>query len=85
MSMTKAEALDLPVVVDLRTAAQALCIGRSVAYEMARAGEFPVKVHRFRGQYRITRADLLSYLGISESNGAPPSESQPLPRLRAAR
>jgi hypothetical protein len=39
--MTRAELLDLPVTVSIATAARALGLGRSTAYELARRDEFP--------------------------------------------
>lgn len=40
--LTRAELLALPVTVDVPTAARALGLGRSTAYELARRDEFPV-------------------------------------------
>lgn len=42
-SLTLAELLALPAVTDLVTAGKALGIGRSVSYELARAGRFPCR------------------------------------------
>ena len=42
--MTEAEVLALPAAVDLATAGRALGIGRTKAFELARTGQFPVKV-----------------------------------------
>jgi len=39
-----ADVVDLPVVVDLLTAARVSGIGRTTAYALARAGEFPCPV-----------------------------------------
>jgi hypothetical protein len=44
--MTRDELLALPAVVDLTTAAQALSIGRTRAFELVRRSEFPVPVLR---------------------------------------
>ncbi len=65
--MSMAEALALPVSVDLATAARAHGIGRTKAHELARAGEFPCPVLRLGSRYRVTRADLLRSLGIDPS------------------
>ena len=46
--MSQAELLALPSAVDLTTAGRAFGIGRTKAFELARAGEFPVKVLRAR-------------------------------------
>jgi excisionase family DNA binding protein len=72
--MTRAELLDLPVSVELYpTAARALGIGRTRAYEMARDGEFPIPVLRLGNSYRVTRADLLRVLGETEDRGGAPA------------
>lgn len=75
---TLAEILALPVVVDVTTAARALGLGRSTAYELARRDEFPCPVLRVGSSYRIPTAGLLRLLGIE-----PPSIRQETP-LRAA-
>jgi excisionase family DNA binding protein len=62
--LTRAELLALPVTVDVTTAARALGLGRSTAYELARRGEFPCRVLRIGSSYRIPTADLLRVLGI---------------------
>jgi predicted DNA-binding transcriptional regulator AlpA len=61
--MTQAELDDLPVSIDIVTAGRALGIGRSLSYELAHNGTFPVRVMRLGSSYRVTRADLLTYLG----------------------
>ncbi len=61
--MTRGELLNLPVSVDLVTAARALGMGRTTAYELARRNEFPVRVLRVGNRYRVTRADLMRELG----------------------
>lgn len=71
--MTRAELLALPVTVDIGTAARALGLGRSTGYELARRGEFPCRVLRVGGSYRVPTADLLRVLGLD------PGEPCPLP------
>jgi excisionase family DNA binding protein len=61
----------LPTVVDLMTAARALGIGRSKAYQLAHAGQFPCRIIRIGTHYNIPTADLLKVLGVT---------SVPLPR-----
>lgn len=75
---TLAEILALPVVVDVATAARALGLGRSTAYELARRDELPCPVLRVGSTYRIPTAGLLRVLGIE-----PPSIRDVAP-LRAA-
>lgn len=62
--MTRDELLALPAVVDLRTAARALSIGRTRAFELARRGEFPVPVLRVGVTYRVPTAPLLRLFGL---------------------
>lgn len=45
------------------TAAEILGMGRSKAYDLAKRGEFPVRLLHIGNSYRIARADLLRYLG----------------------
>lgn len=79
--LTRAELLALPVVVDVTTAARALRLGRSTAYELARRGEFPCRVLRVGSSYRIPTADLLRVLGIEPASGQDPApRSAALPR-----
>ena len=49
--------------VDLLTAARALGLGRTKAYEIARRGEFPCRVIRIGETYRIPTPGLLKLLG----------------------
>lgn len=65
--MTVAEVAALPAVVDLMTAAQALRIGRTTAYALARDGEFPCPVLRVGVEYRVPTAGLLRVLGLDPS------------------
>lgn len=63
LAMTRTELLALPVTVDLPLAARAVGMGRTLAYDLAKRGEFPVRVLRLGNRYRVPRADLLRYLG----------------------
>jgi hypothetical protein len=64
----------LPVTVDLMTAARALGIGRTKAYELARCGEFPCRIIRIGDLYRVATADLIRLLGFTvHSHQAPPT------------
>ncbi|GLZ37847.1 helix-turn-helix domain-containing protein [Actinokineospora sp. NBRC 105648] len=60
----------LPVTVDLMTAARTLGIGRTTAYAMARAEEFPCPLIRVGGSYRVPTAGLLRLLGLEPARGA---------------
>jgi hypothetical protein len=61
-----AEAFDLPLAVDLRTAARALGLCPATAYKLIGQGGFPCTVLRLGRQYRIPTASLLRALGIEE-------------------
>lgn len=65
--MTLADLLAMPVMVDVGTAAQALGLGRSTAYELARRGKFPCRVLHVGSSYRVPTAELLQVLGIDLS------------------
>lgn len=68
--MTRDELLALPVAVDLDTANRALTIGRSTGYQLAKRGEYPVRVLRLGNAYRVVTAELHRLLGIeSEPEG----------------
>jgi len=51
--------------VDLMTAARALGLGRTKAYELARRDQFPCRVIRIGDTYRIPTAGLLELLGVT--------------------
>ena len=74
--MTPREALELPAVVNLTTAADVLDIGMSSAYEMVRTGQWPTPVLRLRGAIRIPTAPLLALVGLTPAQvEATPSRS----------
>lgn len=64
--MTREELLALPAAIDLPTAGRALGIGRTKAHELARRGEFPVRVLRLGNSYRVPTAEVLRALGIED-------------------
>ncbi|MFF8442792.1 helix-turn-helix domain-containing protein [Streptomyces californicus] len=63
-TLTFAEAFDLPLSVDLRTAARAFAICPATAYRLIRLGRFPCQVMRLGHQYRIPTASLMRALGV---------------------
>ncbi|WP_182884455.1 helix-turn-helix domain-containing protein [Microbispora sp. H10885] len=69
-SMTFRDLQDLPPTIDLMTAARALGIGRSKAYQLARDGEFPVRIIRIGDLYRVCTADLMKVLGADAGGRA---------------
>lgn len=60
------EVFDLPVAVDLRTAARAFGIHPGTAYRLIRQGKFPCPVLRVGGRYRIPTTHLMRTLGVQE-------------------
>ena len=63
-SFTLAEVAALPAVTDLVTAGRALGLGRTRAYELARAGRFPCPVIRAGKTWLVPTAGLLAVLGL---------------------
>jgi len=85
--MQLSELLALPVAFDLETSNRALLLGRTKGFDLAKRGEYPVRIMRVGRTYRVTRADLLRALGIDpncdgtgSSHPAPP-ENSPIPQL----
>ena len=71
LQMQKDELLALPVSVDLTTAGRAFGLGRTRAYELARAGQFPCRVIPVGRKFRVPRSALLEALGIKDSAAGP--------------
>ncbi|MBB4935432.1 hypothetical protein F4561_006326 [Lipingzhangella halophila] len=62
--LTITELYALPAAVDLMTAAQALNMGRTMAYELAKNDEFPCRIIRYGNTYRVRLADILHLLDV---------------------
>lgn len=60
---TEEEVRAFPVTVDLPTAGRCFGVGRTVAYELARAGKFPCQVLPVGRRYKVTKTALLIALG----------------------
>ena len=60
-----ADAATLPPVVDLPTAGKWLGIGRTTAYKLAKAGNFPVPVLRVGAGFKVPTAQLVQLLGLN--------------------
>lgn len=69
--MTRDEVLGLPSVVDVKTAARALGIGENTAYELIRAGEFPVTPLRLGRLIKVPTEELRRVLGFAEPTQPP--------------
>lgn len=65
--MSQDELLALPTTVSVETAARAIGLGRTRAYQLARQGQFPCKVIRIGTSYRVVTVDLRWLLGIEPS------------------
>ncbi|MCP2341991.1 helix-turn-helix domain-containing protein [Actinomadura rupiterrae] len=76
--LTAAQIASLPAVIDLVTAARALGIGRTKAYELAQAGQFPLAVWKVGRSYRVRTIDLQTFLGLAATGAAEvPAVSSP--------
>ena len=60
----------LPVVVDLVTAAAVLGIVRTTAYELVRAGRWPTPILRLGNRIRVPTAALRELLSLSTADAA---------------
>lgn len=56
--MTREELAALPTTTTIETAARALGLGRTRAYQLARENRFPCKVIRIGTTYRVVTEDL---------------------------
>ena len=84
-ALTLAEIAGLPAVTDLVTAGRALGIGRTRAYELARAGQFPCPVIRAGRTWRVPTAGLLAVLGLPVPGPAAPARRRLTGRGQPAR
>jgi predicted DNA-binding transcriptional regulator AlpA len=57
------------MTTDLETAAAIIGIGRTLAYELARTGDFPVRRLQLGRRVLVPVADLLAYLGAEPPDG----------------
>ena len=61
--------------VDLMTAAAALGLGRTKAYDLARREQFPCRIIRIGDTYRIPTPGLLELLGLAPEEPRHPTPS----------
>jgi predicted DNA-binding transcriptional regulator AlpA len=54
------------MTTDLETAADVIGIGRTLAYELAKTGDFPIRLLRLGRRVVVPTADLLRFLGHLE-------------------
>jgi hypothetical protein len=64
IGMSQEELEALAVSFNLPVANRAYGIGDTLGYALAKRGEYPCRVLKIGGQYRVTRADLLRSLGV---------------------
>ncbi|MFE4974809.1 helix-turn-helix domain-containing protein [Kitasatospora sp. NPDC056651] len=64
--LTFMEAFDLPVVVNVPTAARILGICLTTAYRHVRQNTFPCKVLRIGNRYRVSTVELMRFVGVDE-------------------
>lgn len=62
--MSMDEVLALPATVNVVTAARALGIGHNKAYDLLKAGQFPVRTLTMGGTVRVPTAALWEALGV---------------------
>ena len=65
--MTHEELAALPTTTTIETAARALGLGRTRAYQLAREDRFPCKVLRIGTTYRVLTADLQRLMSSNDS------------------
>jgi hypothetical protein len=63
--LTRSQLLALAATTDIVTGGRAFGLGRTAAYELARSGDFPCRVIKTGGVYRVITADLLRVLAIA--------------------
>jgi predicted DNA-binding transcriptional regulator AlpA len=85
--MNRQQLAALPAVLDVPTAAKALGLSRTAAYELIRTGEWPTPVFRLGRLIRIPTAPILELLGIDTTQAAgvgatPVTRQAGLPGLR---
>lgn len=77
-----------PVTVGVPDAGRCWGLGRDASYDLARIGQFPVPVLRLGSSLRVTRASILTALGIRDAAFPAPSapaatEAKPLVNVAA--
>lgn len=83
--MTDDELRRLPPLLTVPEAGRVLGIGRTLAYQLVRRGEWPTPVIRVGAQIRIPRAPLLELIGISTAPPTAPPSSNSRGRIRSRR
>jgi predicted DNA-binding transcriptional regulator AlpA len=63
--MTRAELLALPATLDVETAAKAIGVSRTQAYQLIRHNNWPTPVRRVGRLIKIPTEPILEFLGIA--------------------
>ncbi|MFM9811639.1 helix-turn-helix domain-containing protein [Streptomyces scabiei] len=61
---------DLPAMPTALQAFAALNIGETNGYALIKSGEFPIEVVKFGRAFRVRKADLLAFLGLTQTAAA---------------
>lgn len=64
------QVLALPAMPSVKDAFAAMNIGPTNGYALIREGQFPIEVIPFGRAYRVRRADLVEFLGLTETADA---------------
>ena len=84
--MTLAELEALPLVMPVLRASKVLGIGKNQTYDLIKRGAYPVRVLEINGRFRVSKCDLLAYLGVPGFSLPTTQPGQPTHRsLHAAR
>jgi len=59
-----ADLLALPPTIPVKDASKILGIGRNRTYDLIKAGLYPIRVLDMAGRFKVSRHDLLIYLGV---------------------
>ena len=73
--MNRDQLAALPPVLDVPTAARVLSIGRSLAYDLVRRGEWPTQVLHVGKLIKIPTEPLVRLLGVAPQGGVEGQES----------
>jgi len=65
--MNRDQLAELPPVLDVPTAAKVLGIGRSLAYDLVRRGEWPTQVLHIGKLIKIPTQPLVQLLGVDKT------------------
>lgn len=82
--MTDDEIRSLPVLLTVPEAGRVLGVGRTLAYQLVRRGEWPTAVIRVGSQIRIPKNPLLELMGFSPTSPTTPPAHLSRSTIKAA-